>query len=73
MLSEAHIYVEEKLREFDAARPSLTPPPAPERERRTPLRAAAAFTGARIRRLGAALESWARPGCAAGEAPPRHV
>jgi len=56
------VYVAEKLKEFDAARPRLPMPPADPRRPRTRLLAPLARrAGHRLRNVGEALESWAAP------------
>ena len=55
-----HIYVAEKLRQFDAAADRRQPPPG-GRPRRRLLGPAARIAGRRMREFGQALEGWGSP------------
>lgn len=56
------IYVAEKLKELDGARPRRPlPPDEPPRPRKRLLAPVARRAGHRIRHLGEALEAWAAP------------
>ena len=56
------VYVAEKLKEFDTARPRPPLPPVePRRPRKRLLAPVARRAGHRLRHIGEALESWATP------------